>query len=126
MEIVRAMLEAYNSGNMDAWADFLAPDVSSRPPDGWPEPGPFVGREAVVRQYSQQRETFDTDAAEPISDFIDVGDRVAVRLIWLGRGHGPDAKLEMTGLYTVRKGRIILVEWFWKHQEVLEALGLSE
>jgi hypothetical protein len=32
----------------------------------------------------------------------------------------------MTGVYTVRKGRIVFVEHFWDHAEALEPLGLSE
>ena len=39
-----------------------------------------------MRQVEQLRETWDTDSFELISDFIDVGDRVAVRFIWRRRG----------------------------------------
>ena len=126
VDVVRAAYEAWNAGDMDAWADFLAPDVISRPPDGWPEPGPFVGREAFVRWCEQLRETWDADALEPIGDFIDIGDRVAVRQIWRGAGSGPEANLEMTWVGTVRKGKIVFVEFFWDHEEALEAVGLSE
>ena len=56
--------------------------------EGWPEPGPFFGRETVMRQFEQLRETWDTDTFELISDFIDVGDRVLVRFIWRGAGTG--------------------------------------
>jgi ketosteroid isomerase-like protein len=126
VEVVRAAYEAWNAGDMDAWADFLAPDVISRPPEGWPEPGPFVGREAFVRWCEQLRETWDADALEPIGDFIDIGDRVAVRQIWRGAGSGPEANLEMTWVGTVRKGKIVFVEFFWDHAEALEAVGLSE
>lgn len=34
--------------------------------------------------------------------------------------------MELTGVYTVRKGRIPYIEFFWDHAEALEALGLSE
>ena len=34
--------------------------------------------------------------------------------------------MEMTGVYTVRKGRIFAMEFFWDHAEALEAVGLSE
>ena len=124
--VVRAAYEAWNAGDMDAWADFLAPDVISRPPEGWPEPGPFVGREAFVRWCEQLRETWDADALEPIGDFIDIGDRVAVRQIWRGAGSGPEANLEMTWVGTVRKGKVLAIEHFWDHAEALEAVGLSE
>jgi hypothetical protein len=51
-----------------------------------------------MRQLEQMRETWDTDAFELISDFIDVGDRVAVRLIWGGAGYGPEANIVVTGV----------------------------
>ncbi len=44
MEIVNAAYEAWNAGDMDAFGDFYDPDVIVRPPDTWPEPGPFVPR----------------------------------------------------------------------------------
>jgi ketosteroid isomerase-like protein len=34
--------------------------------------------------------------------------------------------LKMTCVFTVRKGRIFGVEFFWDHAEALEALGVSE
>jgi hypothetical protein len=69
---------------MDALRELLHPDVIARMPEGWPEPGPFVGREAVMRQFEQLRERRNADAIELTSDFIAAGDRVAVRQIWHG------------------------------------------
>ena len=63
---------------------------------------------------------------EPISDFIDAADHVLVRFVWRGTGHGPESNMEVTQLFTVRKGRIFLLEYFWNHAEALEAVGLSE
>ena len=126
VEIVRAFIDAWNAGDMHAVRELYAPDAVVRPPEGWPEPGPFVGREAVMRQFQQMRETWDADAATPISDFIAASDRVAVRFIWRGTGHGPESNMEVTQVITVRKGRVFLLEHFWNHAEALETLGLSE
>ena len=126
VEHMKAAFEAWNAGDMDALREIHDPDAILRMPEGWPEPGPFLGREAVMRQFEQLRETFDDDAFELISDFIDVGDRVAVRFIWRGAGHGPESNMEFTGVYTVRNGRIFGLEFFWDHAEALEAMGLSE
>src|SRR3954451_22877816 len=126
VESMRANFEAWNAGDMGALREYFDPDVIMRMPEGWPEPGPYVGREAVMRQFGQQRETWDADALVPISDFIGTADRVAVRFIWRGTGHGPQADLEATAVYTVRKGRVFLLEHFWDHAEALETLGLSE
>ena len=126
VEIARAIFDTWNAGDMDAFSELLHPDVILRPPEGWPEPGPYVGREAVMRQLEQLRATWDADATEPISDVIDAGDRVVVRFIWRGAGHGPEANIEATTVFMVRKGRIFYQEFFWDHAEALEAVGLSE
>jgi ketosteroid isomerase-like protein len=111
---------------MDAWAAFLAGDVTWSPPPGWPEPGPFLGTEAVLRQVRQNRETWDADAADSVSEFLHTGDRVVVRLAWRGRGHGPESNIEATCVYTVRDGLITAFDFFWDHAEALEAVGLSQ
>jgi hypothetical protein len=79
-----------------------------------------------MRWFEQLRDAWDADALELISDFIDAADRVAVRFIWRGAGRGPESNMEFTGVYTVRKGRIVYQEFVWDHQEALETVGLSE
>jgi ketosteroid isomerase-like protein len=125
VEVVQAAFEAWNTGDMEAVRELIDPDVMMRMPEDWPEPGPFMGREAVMYQLEQQRETWDTDTFELISDFIDGADRIVVRFIWRGAGHGPESNIEATGVYTVRRSRILAIEHFWDHAEALETLGLS-
>ncbi len=84
-----------------------------------------MGREAAMRQWEQQREAFDADTIELI-EVIDLGDRVVARCIWRAVGSGPDLNIEVTSVSTARKGKTILVEFFWDHAEALETLGLSE
>ena len=62
VEIVKAGFEAWNAGDMDALRELYDPDAILRTPEGWPEPGPFFGREAIMRQFEQIRETWDADA----------------------------------------------------------------
>jgi ketosteroid isomerase-like protein len=126
VEIMKAVFAAWNAGDMNALRESYDPDVNVRSLEGWPEPGPFVGREAVMRQWEVQREAFKDDKLEAISDFVDAADRVVVRFIWHGAGQGPEANLELTGVHTLRKGKIIYQEFFWDHAEALETLGLSE
>jgi ketosteroid isomerase-like protein len=125
VDVVRAAFEAWNKGDMDALRDLYDPDVIMRTVEGWPEPGPYVGRDAVMRQWMQQRSTWDADALEPLGEFIDAADRVVVRFIWHGAGYGPDADLEMTNVFTVRIGKLHYQEFFWDHAEALETLGLT-
>ena len=125
VEIVQAVYDAWNSGDMGALRELSHPDVVMRVPEGWPEPGPFVGREAVMRLFEQWRETFDTYVTELIGDIIEAADRVVVRQVWHGVGRGPEAHLESTVVFTLREGKISYVEQFWDYAAVLETLGLS-
>ena len=90
----------------------------------WPEQGPFIGRDAVLLQVRQLRESWDCDAVVPVGDPIDAGDQVVPRVIWRGVGRGPESNMEMTCIYTVREDRIIAFEFFWDHSEALRAVGL--
>jgi uncharacterized protein len=125
VDIVRAVYAAWNSGDMDALRELAHPDVIARMPEGWPEPGPYVGREAVIRLFEQWRETFDTYVTELIGDIIEAADRVVVRQVWHGVGRGPEAHVESTVVFTLREGKISSAEQFWDHAQVLETLGLS-
>jgi ketosteroid isomerase-like protein len=69
VETARASFETWNAADMDAFRDLLDPDVILRNPEGWPEPGPHVGREAVLRQFQEARELWDSDVLEATADF---------------------------------------------------------
>jgi ketosteroid isomerase-like protein len=99
VEVVRALFEAWNARDMDAFRELYDPEAIMRMAQDWPEPGPYFGRAAIMREFEQLRQTWGSDAAEPIGDFI----------VW-----------------TVRKGRILAAEYFHEYAEALEAVGLRE
>jgi ketosteroid isomerase-like protein len=124
VEVVQAVFETYNAGDTDAFRELYDPEVIVRTVPDWPEPGPYVGREGVMRFFEQLRETLDVSTLVLIGDFIDAGDRVAVRYSWRGAGHGPEMDMQLTLVFTIRKGRVFYQEFFWDHTEALEAAGL--
>jgi len=126
VEIVRASFEAWNARDIDRFRELYHPDAVLQMASDWPEPGPYFGRDAVMREFEQLREAWDADTIEAISDFIDAGDRVVLRVAWRGVGRGPEINLEFTIVYTVRNGRIFYQEHFIGHAGALEAVGLSE
>ena len=125
-EIVRASLEAWNERDMDALRERYADDVVTWPPKGWPEEGPFVGRDTVMAQWERMRGLWDEGEVEMVADYIEAADRVAVRMIWHWKGPAPEADSEATALFTIRNGKIRVAEFFWNYAEALEAVGLSE
>jgi ketosteroid isomerase-like protein len=126
VEIVLRGLEVWNAGDMAAFRELVAPDAIVRPPPNWPEPGPYVGREATMRYYGGIREAWDADTIELVGEPVAAADRVVVSFTWQGTGTGPEAKMEITAIYTVRNGRVRDMENFWDRAEALEAIGLRE
>ncbi len=126
VEILRAGFDAWNAGDMNSLRERFDPDIIWRPPVGWPEPGPFVGREEVMRWFEQLREAYDSYRTDLIGDLTETGDRVVVSQVWRGAGSGPEADIESTGVFTMHKGRVIGVEQFWERSEALKAAGLQE
>jgi ketosteroid isomerase-like protein len=126
VEVVRGGAEAFIAGDMDALRETLDPDVVIvRGLEGWPEPPPAVGREAVLRVWQRLIEPFDAWTLEALS-FTDAGDRVVVRYIARGEGRGPEFSAEFTVVSTMRKGKTLVMEYYWDHAEALEAAGLQE
>jgi ketosteroid isomerase-like protein len=125
VEVIKAAVKAWNASDMEAFREMNDPDVFLRAVEDWPEPGPYVGRDAVMGLFAQARAAWDSEAVEPIS-FVDAGDRVVMRYIWRAVGHGPDVNMEQTIVYTLRKSRVVYQEYFWNHAEALETVGLSE
>ncbi len=126
VEVVRASLEAWSARQIDAFRDLHDPTVTIlRFIEGWPEPAPVPGRDAVVDFYEGVR-TWDGSTAEPISEFIEAGGAVAVRVLWRTSSQGQEVGMEVTVVYTVRNGKIAAIEFFRDHAEALAAVGLSE
>jgi ketosteroid isomerase-like protein len=126
VEILRAYTDTWNSGDMAGVREFYDPDAIMRVAPDWPEPGPFVGRDAVMQQLSEAKGAFDEDWAEIVGDPLPVGDRVIVRVNWHGTGRGPESDMEWTLIFRIRNGRILEVEYFWDYADAVEAAGLSE
>ena len=127
LELVKGVFAAWNAGDMDAYRAVLDPEVILRSLDNWPEQGPWVGPEAVMRQFEQVRDIWESDTVDPITDYVDIADHVVVRWAWhTTGGHGPEAGIELTSVYTVRRRKVVMLEFFWDHAEALRTIGLGE
>jgi ketosteroid isomerase-like protein len=129
VELVRSVIEAYISGDRDAYVAFMAEDVEialmclvSPRQSGFVvvrSSGAFspistrAGR-GVLRRSSR--------ASSPL------GDRVLARADWGGRGRasGIDLRSSLTSIYTVRDRQIAKIEYFFNHAQALKAVGLRE
>jgi len=127
VEVARKAIVAWNAGDMDRLRELYDQDavMHYRAAD-WPEPGPFLGRDAIMRQFSWLRDTWDADSLDLVGDPLAAGDRVVVRAVWRAAGRGPDTDMEIAWVYTLRNGLIVSAEFFQAHTEALEAAGLQK
>jgi ketosteroid isomerase-like protein len=129
VELVLAMNNAYNAGEIDTMLEFYAPDVEAVPDASvFPEAGALHGRDefrgwvaeigrAWIGVRWETREVLAIDA-----------NRVMHRGDWGGKGvaSGIETYSNVTGLFTVRGGQVSNVEYFFDHDKALKAAGLSE
>ena len=125
VEIVLKDLEYWNRGDMDAFVRLWDDDVVLRAAEGWPERD-FRGKDAVRSFYEGFAETVGRDSV--IEDLIDAGDVVVTRMRahMTGVQSGLEGDMRFSQVTTFRKGKVVLAEFFWDHQEALEAAGLRE
>jgi ketosteroid isomerase-like protein len=125
VEIVRKAYEYWNRGDFYAFMDVADEDIVIRAAEGWPE-RVFYGKDAVRSFFEGLAETVGHEVV--IEDPIDAGDSVVVRVRarMTGEESGIEGDLESSQVVTFRKGKVVMIEYFWDHQESLEAVGLME
>jgi ketosteroid isomerase-like protein len=125
VEIVRQTLENWNRGDLDANLEYVDDDVVLRAAEGWPETA-YHGKQGVRSFAEGLAETVGGEAV--IEELIDAGEIVVlrVRAHITGERSGLEGDMQFTQVLTFRKGKAVLIEFFWDHQEALEAAGLSE
>jgi ketosteroid isomerase-like protein len=129
VDIVRASIESYSTGDRDAFLDFMAEDVEIRPDAGrFPEAQPVRGREELRRYIADIDQGFEGGGTAVLREISPVGERVVARADWGDKGwaSGIDLLSSLTGIYSVRDGKIVRIEFFFDHAQALEAVGLRE
>jgi ketosteroid isomerase-like protein len=121
----RDFIEAYNRRDFDAAIENFDPQVD------WVLPphqdfDSCRGPKQIIRFWEGLDETFDELRLEP-QEFVDAGEKVAVRLRFFGRGRGSGAEIE-TELYhqvtTFSDGLIVRFDYVTSWQEALDLVGV--
>ena len=125
VELILATVSAYNAGDLDAWAEFLDPDIEAVPDASFPESSPLRGRD----NYRTWTEDLARGLLNPrweTTELLDLGaDRVLHRGDWGGKGEasGIETHASLTGVFTVRDGVIARAEFYFDHDEALKTVG---
>jgi ketosteroid isomerase-like protein len=126
VEVVRAVIDAFNRRDLEAWQALSHPDVET----DWSasnglEAGIYRGREETDR-FWRTFETFESVTTEP-ERFIEAGDFVVVPNTARFQGRdGIETVARSTVVYELHGGRVARVVLYQDTAEALEAAGLSE
>jgi ketosteroid isomerase-like protein len=124
VELVRAMLAAYQAGAADEALELLHPDIefdATARPDG----KVWHGREGVRQAMEEWTGAWEAWEMK-IERYVDLGDdRVAMLWNERGRAGGSGVALTQEGVsvFTVREGMIVAVAVWLDRRSIMEALG---
>jgi ketosteroid isomerase-like protein len=126
-ELVQESYRAFAASNLDRMAELYHEDAIVVEPEGWPETGRFVGKEAVMRNYAQIQEDWDSQEIT-VESTESRGDIVITKHIWhaQGKGSGVTTQLNLTGVHRIRDGKIAEARFYRDHERALRAWGLRE
>jgi ketosteroid isomerase-like protein len=113
---------------LDGASHLWHPDSRVTAPEGWPEPGPFEGRDAVFEQFRRLAGDWGQDKISDAKVVAERADWVVLTFLWEGRGakSGAATAMEFAGAFRVKDGQINEAHIRWTPQQALEAAGLSE
>jgi ketosteroid isomerase-like protein len=126
IELVRRGVDAFNGGVSlidELWAD----DAELWPAPGFPEGGPFKGRDEIRRFFDGLREGWRPGTAAVLREFEEAGDNLLVSFEWraVGEASGVETSSDWMAVYTFRGGRIVRLEFFADRDAAIKAAGLK-
>ncbi len=132
VEIVRRVYDAVARGAVDAVLDFYDSDIewnmSRSPYRALVGRDSYRGHDGLRRFFRDYRDPW-AAIEDKCEELIDAGERVIAVVSTCARGKASGADVERThqaGVWTLRGGKVIRVDWFSTRGEALEAAGLSQ
>jgi ketosteroid isomerase-like protein len=127
VEIMRAAYELWAEGGVEAVLPLVAEAFELRPPPGSPGVGPFRGHEGLRAAFLESRDVFADVRMRP-ERFIDLDGQILVLGKVLVRSKGAEVEMEVTlsHLWTMREGKVTVLQIYGDPQRALEAAGLRE
>jgi ketosteroid isomerase-like protein len=127
VEAVRRAFEVFNRDGAEAVTGFFDPEIEWHDFAEQPDATAHHGREGFLEAVEQFAGGFEHFRVV-IEEIFDHGDQVIIcsRAVGRGRGSGATVEERRAGVWTLRNGSIVRVEWFRTQREALKAVGLEE
>jgi ketosteroid isomerase-like protein len=126
--VVLEGLRLFEASDFDGMARLWHPDVRVTGPEGWPERGPFEGRNAVAAQFRRLAADWGKHRISDVDVVVDRAGWVVLTFRWEVQGvrSGVATATPIAAAYRVEDGRISEGHFRWTREEALEAAGLRE
>jgi ketosteroid isomerase-like protein len=127
VDTVRAILEAFNAGDMNGFLALCAPDIEWDLSQRLVDPEKYHGHDGVKRFFEQQLEAWEELPRMEAEDLIDAGDQVVafVRVHGRGKGSGAAVEAQIAQVWTLHEGKAVRLVYFGNRAEALSAVGLG-
>jgi hypothetical protein len=127
VEIALETFRLVEAGKFGDLAQLMDPEVTMDGLDDWPEPGPFIGSDAVVGELERVRADWVEQRFEDIRVVANDSEWVVTEYRWHVRGaSGLEADFDFVVALRFIHSRMVELHFSWKREEALEAAGLSD
>jgi ketosteroid isomerase-like protein len=128
VELLRAMLDAYNERGVEAMLPYIDPEFEvTVPPSLSVEPDTYRGHEGMRHYFESFADVMD-EVRFDAEAFVDAGDRVVAttHLFARARETGLEVEQLVFQVWTMRGGRAFKAEVYPTKVEALRAVGLED
>jgi ketosteroid isomerase-like protein len=117
----------FELGKIDDMAELWHEDVRVTGPEGWPEPGPFEGREQAMAQFRRLTSEMGKNVIRDVEVVTERDGWIVLSFIWdvQGAGSGAPIASKMAVAFLIRDGRFSEGHFRWTPDEALAASGLD-
>jgi ketosteroid isomerase-like protein len=124
-EIVLEGFPLFEAEDFEGLERLWHPDGRVTAPAGWPEPGPFEGRDAVISQFRRLASDMGEHHLRDVELVVEEDEWIVLTFLWDIRGAGSGASFaaKMAAAYRVHEGKIREAHFRWTAEEALEAAG---
>jgi ketosteroid isomerase-like protein len=121
-DVIQELIRRWNSGDVDGVLELYAEDAVTHTGPHWPEQESIHGREAIRRSIEEWRSVWEVVVAE-LADLEEHGDKVLATGSWSIRGgaSGVGGEMPIFIVFTLRGGKIAVLEWFANRDTALAA-----
>ena len=126
VELIQRATDCFNGGDWEGMADLIAEDSLMTPLDNWPEPGPFVGRAAIVTQFQRLRADSTGRTRIDVIENRERGEWMVTHYRWVieGAASGATVEASFTGVNRWEGGQVAEQHFRFEERDALEAAGL--